>query len=277
MRKILTIAGSDSSGGAGIQTDLKTFAACKTYGMSVITAVTAQNTTGVLCVENISPSMVSSQIEAVFTDIVVDAVKIGMLSESSIIESVYDGLVKYKAKNIVLDPVMISTSGYDLIDDMAKKTMIEKLFKIADLITPNIQEAIAIASILEPGEKYHIDNTDDMIYVGRKILKHTQKSVLIKGGHLEDDACDVFLYSEGIIYYKNKRIDTKNTHGTGCTLSSAIAANLGLGYDIKDAIALAKDFITKAIEHSLDIGKGPGPTNPMGYIYDKLEMINRGK
>lgn len=273
MRKILTIAGSDSSGGAGIQTDLKTFSACRTYGMSVITAITAQNTMGVTCVENVSPSMVSSQMSAVFSDIEVDAVKIGMLSESSIIDSVYEGLTKYGAKNIVLDPIMISTSGYDLIDQMAKSAMIEKLFKIADLVTPNIHEAIAIASILEPDEDYSIKNTDDMVYVGRKILNHTNKAVLIKGGHLEDDACDLLLYGDNLIYYKNKRIDTKNTHGTGCTLSSAIAAYLGLGYQLKEAVSLAKDFITKAIEHSLDIGRGAGPTNPMGDIYDKLDMI----
>lgn len=272
MKKVLTIAGSDSSGGAGIQTDLKTFSANGVYGMSVITAITAQNTMGVSMIENISPEMVLKQIEAVFTDIEVDSVKIGMLSNSEIVGAVYEGLKKYKAKNIVLDPVMISTSGFDLIDDEAKNELINKLFDLAEIITPNIMEAKCIYKLMF-GSDIEIDTREDMIKAGKEIQKKTGKCVLIKGGHLNENPCDVLIdYDSREHEFTNVRIDTKNTHGTGCTLSSAIASNLALGHDMVEAVKRSKAFITMAIENSLDIGKGCGPTNPMGQIYNELKM-----
>ncbi|WAW15409.1 bifunctional hydroxymethylpyrimidine kinase/phosphomethylpyrimidine kinase [Peptostreptococcus equinus] len=272
MKRVLTIAGSDSSGGAGIQTDLKTFAAHGVYGMSAITAVTAQNTMGVNLIENISPEMILAQIDAVFTDIEVDAVKIGMLSNSNIVRSVYEGLKKYKAKNIVLDPVMISTSGFDLIDDFAKNELINKLFSLAEIITPNIMEAQCIYRLLFDKE-IEISTKEDMAKAGKEIQKTTGKYVLIKGGHLDENPCDVLIDKESREYFfTNVRIDTKNTHGTGCTLSSSIASNLGLGFDMIRSVKKSKEFITMAIEYSLDIGHGCGPTNPMGKIYEDLKF-----
>lgn len=273
MKNVLTIAGSDSSGGAGIQTDLKTFAANGVYGMSVITAITAQNTVGVTKVEKVSKEMVGAQLDAVFSDIPVDGIKIGMLLDEELVQIIYEHLEKYRARNIVLDPVMISTSGCDLICDSAKKLMIDKLFKIADLVTPNIAEAVAICDYLY-GVKIDIKCRQDMVDVADRIQKYTSKPVLIKGGHLVGEACDLLLIDGKPIVYKNERIDTKNTHGTGCTLSSAIASNLAKGYDMDEAVARSKNFITMAIKNSLNIGRGHGPTNPMGEIYKKLEMID---
>lgn len=273
MKKVLTIAGSDSSGGAGIQTDLKTFAANGVYGMSAITAITAQNTMGVNSVENISPNMVKEQINAVFDDIEVDSVKIGMLSNDEIIEAVFESLMKYKPTNIVLDPVMISTSGFDLISDEAKKVLVEKLMKIADVITPNLSEAKCILDMIMKDNGIEIDSREKMVEAGKIIAKYTGKNVLIKGGHLDDSPCDILVSTElEISCYENERINTKNTHGTGCTLSSAIASNLAKGYSIEKSVEKSKEFITNAIKNSLDIGHGCGPTNPMGEIYKALDI-----
>ncbi|WP_101773159.1 bifunctional hydroxymethylpyrimidine kinase/phosphomethylpyrimidine kinase [Peptostreptococcus faecalis] len=273
MKKVITIAGSDSGGGAGVQTDLKTFAAHGVYGTSAITAVTAQNTMGVISVENIISKMVKDQIKAVFDDIGVDSIKIGMLSDVDTIDVVYEILKEYDMKNIVLDPVMISTSGFDLIGNQAKKVLISKLLPLADIITPNLFEAESILKEIKGDVDLKIDSPEKMSEAGKMISKFSKKNVLIKGGHLEKKACDVLVMSDMSVYYfENDRIDTKNTHGTGCTLSSAIASNLALGYSIEDSVEKSKEFISKAIQRSLDIGKGCGPTNPLGEMYEKLGM-----
>ncbi len=274
MKKVLTIAGSDSSGGAGIQTDLKTFAACGVYGMSVITAITAQNTVGVLGVENISEKMVREQIRAIFDDIKVDAIKIGMLSDIEIIKIVAEAIAIYKPKNVVLDPVMISTSGFDLINSEAKGILVKELLPKANIITPNLSETRCIIYQIDKNKKIELNNSRDMEEAGKIIADFTGNHVLIKGGHLLDRPCDVLVTKEKkVFFYENERIETKNTHGTGCTLSSAIASYLALGYPIEKAVEKAKKFITNAIRNSLDIGHGCGPTNPMGEIYKELDMI----
>lgn len=276
MKKVLTIAGSDSSGGAGIQTDLKTFAAYGVYGMSVITAITAQNTIGVLGVESVSEKMVREQIRAIFDDIEVDAIKVGMLSDINIIKIVADAISVYRVNNIVVDPVMISTSGFDLINSQAKSVLVNELLPKANLITPNLSEAQCILYQIYKNNKLKISNSKDMVDAGKIISDFTKNHVLIKGGHLEDRPCDVLVTKDKeVFFYDNERINTKNTHGTGCTLSSAIASNLALGYPIEKAVANAKKFITDAIRNSLDIGHGCGPTNPMGEIYKELKMIDK--
>lgn len=250
----LTIAGSDSSGGAGIQADLKTFSAIGTYGMSVITAITAQNTEGVFAVEELSREIIKKQIQVIFADIEPVAVKIGMVSSAEIILDIVEMLKRYNPKYLVVDPVMISKSGYSLLKPKAKGNLIKYLIPMAYLITPNVPEAEEITGI-------EIKSLDDMKMVGEKILALGPKYVLMKGGHLEGDAIDVLIGKDVFEVYKSKRINKKNTHGTGCTISSAITAHLALGYDIKEAVALSKKYITEAIEHSFDIGHGVGPVN----------------
>ena len=250
----LTIAGSDSSGGAGIQADLKTFSAIGTYGMSVITAITAQNTEGVFAVEELSREIIKKQIQVIFADIEPVAVKIGMVSSAEIILDIVEMLKRYNPKYLVVDPVMISKSGYSLLKPEAKGNLIKYLIPMAYLITPNVPEAEEITGI-------EIKSLDDMKMVGEKILALGSKYVLMKGGHLEGDAIDVLIGKDVFEVYKSKRINKKNTHGTGCTISSAITAHLALGYDIKEAVALSKKYITEAIEHSFDIGHGVGPVN----------------
>ena len=274
MKKVLTIAGSDCSGGAGIQTDLKTFAACGVYGMSVITAITAQNTIGVHGVENISDKMVKEQIRAIFDDIEVDAVKVGMLSDIETIKIVADALTFYKPENVVIDPVMVSTSGFDLINSEAKSILVNELLPKADLITPNLSETRCIIYQIDKNIKINLKTSEDMVEAGKIIADFTKNHVLVKGGHLMDRPCDVLVTRDKeVFFYDNERINTKNTHGTGCTLSSAIASNLALEYSIEEAVGNAKKFITDAIKNSLNIGHGCGPTNPMGEIYKKLNMI----
>lgn len=250
----LTIAGSDSSGGAGVQADLKTFSAIGTYGMSVITAITAQNTQGVFLVEDLSKEIVQKQIEVVFEDIEPAAIKIGMVSNAEIIHSIVDTLKKYNPQYLVVDPVMISKSGYSLLKPEAKKSLIEELIPMAYIITPNTPEAEEITGI-------KINNVEDMREAGKKILELGPKYVLMKGGHLEGDAVDVLIGKDIFRIYKQERLDRKNTHGTGCTLSSAITSYLALGCDIEDAVKLGKEYITEAIRYSFDIGKGVGPVN----------------
>ena len=250
----LTIAGSDSSGGAGVQADLKTFSAIGTYGMSVITAITAQNTQGVFLVEDLSEEVIRKQIEVVFEDIEPAAVKIGMVSSPVIISSIVETLKRYNPKYLVVDPVMISKSGYYLLKPEAKKSLIEELIPMAYIITPNTLEAEEISGM-------NIETVDDMKEVGEKILELGPKYVLMKGGHLEGDAVDVLIGKDTFEIFKQERLDRKNTHGTGCTLSSAITSHLALGYDIKEAVRLSKEYITEAIRHSFDIGKGVGPVN----------------
>lgn len=254
MKKVLTIAGSDCSGGAGIQADLKTFMAHGCYGMSVITALTAQNTTGVYGIENCSADFVKNQLSCVMTDIEPDAIKIGMVSSYEIVEAIVEVLSDYKADNIVLDPVMVATSGSRLINDKALDSLMEKLIPLASLITPNLQEAELISGL-------KIKSKDDMIAAAHKISKFYNGHILIKGGHLGRDADDLFYAQGDVIWFEGKKINNSNTHGTGCTLSSAIASNLALGYDISESVARSKKYIVGAIADGMDLGKGRGPLN----------------
>ena len=256
MKKVLTIAGSDSSGGAGIQADIKTITAHKLYAMSAITALTAQNTTGVYGVLDADADFVKNQIDCIFTDIRPDSVKIGMVSNSDIINAIANKLIEYKAENIVVDPVMVATSGSKLISDEAKDTLINRLLPLGTIITPNIPEAEVLSGM-------SIKSDEDMIKAAKEISKNIDSAILIKGGHYDKNANDL-LYDNGeIFWFKGDRVDTNNTHGTGCTLSSAIACNLAMGYSKEESIKNAKDYITGALKAGLDLGKGSGPLNHM--------------
>jgi hydroxymethylpyrimidine/phosphomethylpyrimidine kinase len=262
MKNVLTIAGSDSSGGAGIQADLKTFSAHGTFGMSVITAVTAQNTQGVFAVQDILPEIIMKQIEAIFDDIEVAALKIGMVSQTETIKAIAWQLRKYKTDNIVVDPVMVSKSGFHLLNPDAKDALVKELLPLAYITTPNIPEAEVITGMT-------IKTHSHMEEAAKIIHSMGPKNVLIKGGHLQGDSTDILFDGTDFVYFNAKRINTKNTHGTGCTLSSAIAANLAVGHSPLEAVTAAKDYITTAIEHSLSIGKGVGPTNHFYNLYKK--------
>ena len=267
MKKTLTIAGSDTCGGAGIQADLKTFSAHGTYGMSVITAVTVQNTMGVFGCQDIEPEIIGAQIDAIFEDIFeVDAVKVGMVSKIETINVIADRLEKYKPKNIVIDPVMISKSGFDLLKPEAKNALISRLIPLADVLTPNLPEAEVITGM-------KIDNVSSMEEAARKIYSMGAKNVFVKGGHLSSDATDILFDGNKIITLKGERIITKNTHGTGCTISSAIASNLANGLSVEEAVREAKKYITTAIEHSFAIGHGVGPTNHFYTLYKNAGMM----
>lgn len=252
MKKVLTIAGSDCSGGAGIQADIKTMMAHNVYAMSVITAITAQNTIGVQNVLDINKEMVKDQIDSVFTDIYPDAIKIGMVSNKENIETIVERLKNYKAKNIVLDPVMIATSKGKLIDEKAVSSLIDKLIPISFLVTPNLFEAEILSG-------YKILNKKDMEKVGSYLYEKYKVGFLIKGGHLVESADDFLISDNCTKWFKNPLIDNKNTHGTGCTLSSAIAANLAKGFSLSQSVFNAKNYLTKAIEYNLNLGKGRGP------------------
>ncbi len=250
--KALTIAGSDSSGGAGIQADLKTMAAHKVYGMSVITALTAQNTTGVTAVLEATPEFVASQIDCVFTDIRPDAVKIGMVSNAQIISVIAAKLKEYKMDRIVVDPVMVATSGSKLMKDDAVATLRRELLPLATVITPNIPEAEVLAG-------FEIKNTADMERAARVIAAGLNGAVLVKGGHLTDSADDL-LWTEGRpVWFASPRVDNPNTHGTGCTLSSAIACELAKGKNVEESVRAAKAYITGALKAGLNLGAGSGP------------------
>ena len=254
MKVALTIAGSDCSGGAGIQADIKTMTANGVFAESVVTALTSQNTTGVFGVFESSPEFVTQQLDAVFTDIYPDAVKIGMVSSAPIIKAIAEGLKKYEAKNIVIDPVMVSTSGSKLLQDDAISTLEEALFPLATLLTPNIPEAEILSDI-------KINSAEDMTKAAEIIGKKYNASVLLKGGHSINDANDL-LYSNGEFkWFSGKRIDNPNTHGTGCTLSSAIASNLAKGKSLEESVESAKAYISGALAAMLDLGKGSGPMN----------------
>lgn len=254
MKKVLTIAGSDSSGGAGVQADLKTFLAHKVYGMSVITAITAQNTMGVIGVQNISKEIVEKQLDAVFSDIYPDAVKIGMVSSKELIYVIGEKLKEYHVKNIVLDTVMVSTSGHLLLQSEAKEALISELLPLAKLITPNVPEAQAISGIT-------VRSKEDMIRAAERIAWKTDAYILIKGGHLTDCSDDL-LYKDGKQkWFLQDKIETKNSHGTGCTLSSAIASNIACGKEVEEAVRCSKEYLTGALLDGLDLGKGNGPVN----------------
>lgn len=252
MKKVLTIAGSDCSGGAGIQADIKTMTVHKMYAMSVITALTAQNTTGVTGIMEATSEFTAAQMDAVFTDIYPDAVKIGMVSSAKIIEVIADKLMEYNAKNIVLDPVMVSTSGHRLISEDAQKTLVERLLPLADIITPNIPETETLCG-------FSVKSKEDMLRAAEKISQYFKGAVLVKGGHLVNDATDLLYCNGNVKWFETKKIDNPNTHGTGCTLSSAIACNLARGMLMEEAVKKAKDYLTGAIGAMLDLGKGSGP------------------
>lgn len=260
MKKILTIAGSDCSGGAGIQADIKTITAHGMYAMSVITSLTAQNTTGVYGIADTPAGFTAKQIDCIFSDIRPDAIKIGMLSSAENVLAVAERLEFYKAKNVVIDPVMISTSGYSLISEEAKKILINRLFPIATLITPNIPEAEEISGI-------RITNPGDLIEAGRIIHEKTGANVLVKGGHGASKADDVLIYNGMFLTIRGNIVDTENTHGTGCTLSSAIACNIALGYPLGICIRKAKEYLEKAMSTGLNLGKGNGPLNHCAGIF----------
>ncbi len=254
MYTALTIAGSDSSGGAGIQADIKTMTAHKVYAMSAVTALTAQNTTGVYDIYEVSPEFLAKQLDCVFEDIFPQAVKTGMVSSTGLIETIAEKLKEYGAKNIVVDPVMVSTSGSKLLKDEAIESLKTCLFPLATVITPNIPEAEVIADTVIKDEK-------DMERAARTIYKSYGCAVLLKGGHNLNDAND-YLYSEnGGRWFKGERIDNPNTHGTGCTLSSAIASNLAKGYTLEQSVENAKRYLSLCLKDGLDLGRGRGPLN----------------
>ncbi|MDE5779135.1 MAG: bifunctional hydroxymethylpyrimidine kinase/phosphomethylpyrimidine kinase [Lachnospiraceae bacterium] len=252
MHTILSIAGSDSGGGAGIQADLKTITCLGEYGMTAITALTAQNTMGVEGVEVVSVQMVKSQIDAVFGDIRPDAVKLGMIATPDIMEAVCEKLIQYKAEHIVVDPVMVATSGSSLMESSTVRTLKEKLIPLADIITPNISEAEVLSGI-------SVEGKEDMVKAAEKIAEYYCGSILIKGGHLTDTADDLLYQNGEIIWLYGKRLDNENTHGTGCTLSSAIATFLAKGYSMEESVRQAKDYVTGAIAAGLNLGRGRGP------------------
>ena len=254
MKTALTIAGSDSCGGAGIQADIKTMTMNGVYAMSAVTALTAQNTTGVRAILNSTPEILKAQIDAVFEDIYPDAVKIGMVSSVELIKVIAERLIFFGAKNIVVDPVMVATSGSSLIGDGAVDALKNKLLPLARVITPNIPEAEVLSGI-------KILTSDDMIKAAEIISDEFGCAVLCKGGHSLNDANDLLFENGDYKWFNGRRIDNPNTHGTGCTLSSAIASYLAKGFDLSTSIIKAKEYITGALSDMLDLGKGSGPIN----------------
>ena len=271
MKAVLSIAGSDSSGGAGIQADLKTMTVHGVFGMTAITALTAQNTTGVTAIQESTPEFLEQQIDACLSDIPTDAVKIGMLPSAEQVEVVAKKLKEYKVRNLVVDPVMVATSGSKLMKDSTASVMANLLFPISTVITPNIPEAEALLGKT-------IANKNQMEEAAKVLSKEYGCSVLIKGGHSIEDACDVLFDKGQVSWFETTKIDNPNTHGTGCTLSSAIASNLALGFDLKESVKNAKEYITSTISDGLDLGKGHGPLNHMvGLIREKGDADGSNK
>ena len=256
MKTALTIAGSDSSGGAGIQADIKTMTANGVYATSAITALTAQNTTGVYGILESTPEFLANQLDCVFTDVFPDAVKTGMVSSTALIAVIADKLRQYKARNIVVDPVMVATSGARLISEEAVDALKEKLLPLATLLTPNIPEAEVLSGMT-------ISDPAGMERAARAISEQYGCAVLCKGGHQISDADDLLWRNGAGVWFRGRRIQNSNTHGTGCTLSSAIAANLAKGYDLDRSVQRAKDYISGALAAMLDLGKGSGPMDHM--------------
>lgn len=265
MTTVLSVAGSDSSGGAGIQADLKTMTMFRTYAMSVITAITAQNTLGVRSVQAVTPEMLCDQLEAVFEDIPPDAVKIGMIASAEQVQVIADCLQKYNARHIVLDPVMVATSGAELAGTETVKAMQQQLFPLAELITPNIPEAEVLTGM-------DITSDAEMEQAARELYRTYGCAALIKGGHGER-ADDVLCYDGGLRWYRAERICTENTHGTGCTLSSAAASCLARGQSLENAIHLAKSYLTTALSLPVDLGHGSGPLLHGYLLWDGRELV----
>ena len=256
MKTALTIAGSDSSGGAGIQADIKTMTANGVFAMSAITALTAQNTTGVTDIFETTPHFLAEQLDAVFTDIYPDAVKIGMVSSAELIGTIADKLQEYSARHIVVDPVMVATSGSKLLRDDAVDALTARLLPMAEVLTPNIPEAEILSGM-------SIKNAADMEKAAQTISEKYGCAVLCKGGHQINDADDLLWRSDAGKWFRGRRIDNPNTHGTGCTLSSAIASNLAKGYDLDTSVERAKAYISGALAAMLDLGHGSGPMDHM--------------
>ena len=254
MKTVLTIAGSDCSGGAGIQADIKTMIMNGVYAMSAITALTAQNTTGVYGIQETSPEFLDNQLDCIFTDIFPDAVKIGMLPTAEVVRAVGQGLQRFDAQNVVLDPVMVATSGAALSEAPAVQALFDLLVR-ASVVTPNIPEAEVLSGM-------RIETKEDMLAAAKAIQLKGAQAVLVKGGHLAEEADDVLLEANGAVTWLSaQRVETKNTHGTGCTLSSAIASYLAKGETLKHAVAFAKRYLTEAIQSNPGLGKGNGPVN----------------
>lgn len=270
MKTALTIAGSDSSGGAGIQADIKTFSALGVFGMSAITAITAQNTCGVANIRELDEEIITDQIAAVYDDITVGAVKIGMLSSAEITRVVARALIKFGAKNIVVDPVMVAKSGSRLLKPEAVEALIKQLFPLADLVTPNLHEASEIVG-------FPVDNRDAMERAAVAIKTMGPRYVVVKGGHLPGAACDLFYDGRNFAILTNERIETRHTHGTGCTFSSAIAAGLAKGMPVYDAVVEAKRYITLAIAHGFPLGRGVGPTHHFYELYSQAGIMSEGE
>ena len=273
MKKVLTIAGSDSGGGAGIQADLKTFAARRVYGMSAITALTAQNTLGVQGIFEVDPEFVAKQIDSVMTDIGADAWKTGMLSSVDIIQVVVDRAIHYNIKLLIIDPVMVAKSGDPLLKNEAVSALISKMVPLAYVITPNLHEAQVLTGI-------KINSLEEVQESAIKIFEMGAKNVVVKGGHLQNvsESIDILYDGKKFIEFRSSRITTKNTHGTGCTFASAIAAELAKGQDIINAVHIAKAYLTKAIQRAddLHIGKGYGPTDhsPESEVEVNLDIVS---
>ena len=264
MKVVLSIAGSDSSGGAGIQADIKTIIANGCFAETAITALTAQNTQGVRDILNVTPEFLENELDAIFEDIRPDAIKIGMVSDKNLIKSIVKKLKQYNAKNIVVDPVMVATSGSKLLSDDAINTLINELIPLADIITPNIPEAEVLSGI-------KINNVSDMEKTIKIIAKLGSKSVLLKGGHMINDANDLLFNNNELVWINGKRINNNNTHGTGCTLSSAIASNLAKGYDMENSIKRSKYYLSKCLSQMLDLGKGSGPMDH-GWNFKEIDL-----
>ena len=254
MKTALTIAGSDSCGGAGIQADIKTMTANGVYALSAVTALTAQNTIGVEDIMDVTPDFLAKQLDSIFTDIFPDAVKIGMVSSSGLIRIIASKLRQHNAKNIVLDPVMVATSGAKLISDESIEVLKSQLIPLADIITPNIPEAEVFSG-------YNISSPKDMEKAAKVINRKLGCSVLLKGGHKMNDANDYLFDGKQGVWFEGQKINNPNTHGTGCTLSSAIASNLAKGFDLTESVDRAKRYISGALNAMLDLGKGSGPMN----------------
>lgn len=266
MKTALSIAGSDSSGGAGIQADMKTMSAHGIYAMTAITALTAQNTTGVISIQESTPDFLADQLDAVFTDIFPDAVKIGMMANAALIRVIAQKLKQYHARHIVVDPVMVATSGSKLMQEDALDTLTHELLPLAELVTPNIPEAEVLSGM-------RITSAEDMVAAAKHMEQAFSCAVLLKGGHDLNNANDLLCRNGEIQWFHGRRINNPNTHGTGCTLSSAIASNLAYGMELDEAVRRAKEYISGALAAMLDLGKGSGPMN---HLFDlKSEYIGK--
>lgn len=264
MKRVLTIAGSDSGGGAGIQADLKTITVLGGYGMSVLTALTAQNTRGVQAIFEVPPAFVAKQIDSVLSDIGADAVKTGMLANGEIVDVVARKIRSYKVKSLVVDPVMVAKSGDSLLQKEAQEALIRRLIPLATVVTPNLPEASALCG-------RRIKDLEDMKRAAQEIHRLGSRNVVIKGGHLKGDALDLLYDGKEYHELRGPRIETRNTHGTGCTFASAIATYLAQGGTVLEAVQKAKAFVTRAIEAGLPLGKGVGPTNPFAWVSRDIE------